>query len=180
MKNLFSIIFLIVFIISCGCNEEVITFDLTDQEKTIVPYKLNDVVKWIDINNTVYNGVLTEIKDRYYEEHEDCTFLRLNSILYYIEFNNFKYSISLDKSTITTTYLTIQEYVDNDVKKSFIRGIKLEDFTTVEFNGEIYENAVLIKQSVLGGETFRHLVYSKTNGIEFILFEDGTWYKRVE
>lgn len=180
MKKLFSIVFLIVFTISCGCNETLTIFTLTDQEKAIVSYKLNDAVQWIDNNNTTHNGIVNDVIDRYSEDKTDCNRVKTNDLLHYLQFENFKYEITLVKMGQNYTRLVIQEYIDNRITKSFQRSIKLDNFTTIEFNGTTYQNAVLLKQSVLDGEPFGHLVYSKTNGIEFILFEDGTWYKRVE
>ena len=180
MKKLFLILVLIGITISCGCNEEVVTFTLTEQEKSIVPYKLNNTVQWTDNNSTIFNGTVNEIKDNYSEGGRGCEVVRLNRLLNFIQFNDFKYEVGLDKMGNTDVNLVIQEYIDNKITKAFMRGIKLEHFTTIQFNGETYENAVLVKQSVLDDMPFGHLVYSKTNGIEFILFEDGTWYKRVE
>ena len=169
-----------VFIISCGCNETLTVFTLNEQDKDLVPYKLNDALKWTDNNETVYNGIVNEIKDRYSEREKDCNTVKFNELIHNIQFDDFKYTIILDKRSNNLADLIINAYV-GDEKKSFIkRSITLDDFTTTEFNGETYENAVLIKQSVLDDMPFGHLVYSKTNGIEFILFEDGTWYKRVE
>lgn len=182
MKKLFSIIFLIVFIISCSCNEEMVTFDLTEQEKTIVPYELNDAIKWIDHNSVINNGIVSEVVNRYNYDYEDCKTINYNIGVYSIQFDNFKYSIALDKRSTNETDFIIQEHVDNDIRNSFVKQqyITLDDFTTIEFNGETYENAVLLKQKGTDSMPFGNLVYSKTNGIEFILFEDGTWYKRVE
>ena len=176
MKKLFSIVFLMVFIINCGCNETLTVFTLTQQEKDLVPYKLNDVVKWTDNNSTVYNGIVNEIKDKYSESEKDCNTVKFNDLIHYIQFDDFKYSITISKSNIIR--LGIHEYT-NDQSTKYFTG-NPNDFATVEFNGQTYENAILLKQSVLDDMPFGHLVYSKTNGIEFILFEDGTWYKRIE
>ena len=176
MKKLFSIVFLIAFTVSCSCNETLTVFTLNEQEKTIVPYKLNDTVQWVDNKNATYKGIVNDVIDRYSEDKTDCDRVKFNDLLHYIEFDNFKYLITISKSNIIR--LGIHEYA-NDKSTKYFTG-NPNDFATVEFNGETYENAILLKQSVLDDMPFGHLVFSKKNGIEFILFKDGTWYKRVE
>jgi cytochrome c biogenesis protein ResB len=180
MRKIFLTMILLGITISCTCNEEVVTLALTEQEKTIVPYVLNDAVKWINNNNTTFNGTVNEIKEKFDEGGRGCDVVLYNYLFHYLQFEDFKYEVKLYKMSANSVHLVIQEYYENEITKAFKRGIKLEDFTTIQFNGETYENAVLIKESVSGNKPFGHLVYSKTNGIEFILFDDGTWYKRVE
>ena len=98
MKKIFSIVFLIVFIISCGCNETLTVFTLNEQEKTIVPYKLNDTVQWVDNNNATHNGIVNDVVDRYSEDKTDCDKVKFNDLLHYIQFDDFKYSITISKS----------------------------------------------------------------------------------
>lgn len=178
MKKILFFMLLIAVAVSCKCEETLTVYTLTEEEKTI-PYQLHQSINWVDNNNITHNGSVSNITEDYDvggsgpEECDEVKYNRLNS---YLQFNNFKYLISISKSNIIS--LVIQEYVDNTITKHFTGNPK--DFTTIEFNGETYENAILLKQSVLDGEPFGHMVYSKTNGIEFILFEDGTWYKRVE
>ncbi|UUV22489.1 hypothetical protein [Paenimyroides aestuarii] len=183
MKKGLFLLLLTVIAVGCKCEETLTVYSLTEDEKALVPYQLNQTVKWIDHNNNIHNGLLSKITENFDEgggRGEDCSRVQYNRLISYIQFNNFKYEILFEKRNPTEINLVIQEYIDNTITRSFIRGIKLDSFTTIEFNGEAYENAALLKQSVLDGEAFGHLVYSKTNGIEFILFEDGTWYKRVE
>lgn len=182
MKKLFSIVFIIVFTVSCGCDETLTVLNLTEQEKNIVPYKLNTAVKWVDNNNNVHNGIVNDIVDSYSEDKTDCDKVKLNLLVHQMQFENFEYIIALYKRSTNETEFIIQEHVDNDIRNSFVKQqyITLDNFTTIEFNGETYENAVLLKQKGSDNTPFGHLVFSKTNGIEFILFEDGTWYKRVE
>ena len=171
---------LTVVAVSCKCEETLTVYTLTEEEKTI-PYQFVQSINWVDNNNITHNGSVIKITEDFDEggsRGEDCSRVQYNRLISYIQFNNYKYEILLEKRSQTDVALVIQEYVDNTITKSFTGNPK--DFTTIEFNGETYENAILLKQSVLDGEPFGHLVYSKTNGIEFILFEDGTWYKRVE
>jgi len=183
MRKIFSILFLTITIISCKCEETETIYTLTNQEKSIIPYLLQDTVRWSDNNNNIFNGIVTNSKEDYFFDSgigEECISLKLNYLMKDILINSTKYRVFLNKRDEHSLHLSIQEYDNDKITKSFIASITLNSFTTIEFNGETYENAVLLKESVLDGESFGHLVYSKTHGIEFILFEDGTWYKRVE
>ena|SRR5690554_4057438 len=183
MRKIFSILFLTIIIIGCRCENTETIYTLTDQEKSIIPYLLQDTVRWNDNNNNTYNGIVTNSKEDYFFDSgigEECISLKFNYLLKDILINNIKYSVVLNKRDEYTLHLSIQEYDNDKIIKSFITSITLDSFTIIEFNGETYENAVLLKESVLDGMPFGHLIYSKTHGIEFILFEDGTWYKRVE
>jgi len=179
MKKIFPFLLLILITFGCKCEETLTVYTLTEQEKTVVPYRLNDVVKWTD-DNIAYNGNVIKITDDYAERDRDCDITKFNQRISYISFDDFQYSILLNKNNLSSIDLVVQEIVNSKVTKSFGKSVTLDSFTTIEFNGETYNNSVLLKENVLDGEPFGHLVYSKTNGIEFILFEDGTWYKRVE
>src|SRR5690606_23852605 len=106
-----------------------------------------------------------EIKEKFDEGGRGCDVVLYNYLFHYLQFEDFKYGIFLNKMSANSVHLVIQEYYENEITKAFMRGIKLEDFTTIQFNGETYENAVLVKESVSGNKPFGHLVYSKTNGI---------------
>jgi len=180
MKKIFIFLLLAIITVSCKCEETVTVYTLTDQEKTIVPYLLNDAVKWKDNNNIIHNGSVVKNTVDYSEggsRGEDCNILKYNRLINIIEINEERYEIVLLKNTSISFYIS---RFKEEKAQTFYPTMSLNNFSTIEFNGETYENAILLKQSVLDGEPFGHLVYSKTNGIEFILFEDGTWYKRVE
>lgn len=165
--------------VGCKCEETLTVYTLTEEEKALIPYQLLQTVNWVDNNNITHSGSVIKITEDYDvggsgpEECDEVKYNRLNS---HLKFNNFKYLISISKSNIIS--LGIHEYINDKSTKYFTGDPKA--LKTIEFNGETYENAILLKQSVLDGEPFGHMVYSKTNGIEFILFEDGTWYKRVQ
>lgn len=179
MKKILFFMLLIAVAVSCKCEETLTVYTLTEDEKALVPYQLHQTISWVDNNNNIRNGSVIKITEDYDvggsgpEECDEVKYNRLNS---HLQFNNFKYLISISKSNIIS--LGIHEYINDKSTKYFTGDPKA--LKTIEFNGETYENAILLKQSVLDGEPFGHMVYSKTNGIEFILFEDGTWYKRVQ
>lgn len=180
MKKIFSILFLMVLTISCKCEETLTVFTLTEEEKATIPHQLHQTVSWVDDKNITHNGSVITITEDYTEGGgtEDCNRVQHNRLISYIQFNNFKYGIVLSKRNNSIISLGIHEYVNDNSTKYFTGDPSV--FTTIEFNGETYENAILLKQSVLDDMPFGHLVFSKTNGIEFILFADGTWYKRVD
>jgi|SRR5690606_19480396 len=180
MKKIFPFLLLILITFSCKCEETLTVYTLTDQEKTIVPYVLNDAIKWKDNNNIIYNGSVVKNVVDYSDgggRGEDCNIIQHNRLINILEINSERYEIVLKKNTSISFY--ISRY-NNEVGQTFYPTVQLNNFSTIEFNGDTYENALLLKESVLDGEPFGYLVYSKTNGIEFILFADGTWYKRVE
>lgn len=179
MKNIFSLIILAITITSCNCKETTTTYTLSNEEKNIVPYSLNETVKWASAVDTV-NGYIYNITDRYGDNGDNCNFIQNNTLLYYIKFTNFEYAIISTKIDNNTIELGAGEHINEIIKPYFVRSINLESFSTIEFNGETYHDAVLLKQSAATGAPYGNMVFSKTNGIEFILFEDGSWYKRLE
>lgn len=180
MKKIFVLMLLTIIIVGCKCEETLTVYTLTEEEKAI-PYQLHQSINWVDNNNITHSGSVIKITEDYNIDGggpEECYEVQYNRLISHIQFNNFKYEILLEKRSQTDVDLVIQEYIDNTTTKSFTGNPK--NFTTIELNGETYENAILLKQRGVNNMPFGHLVYSRTNGIEFILFEDGTWYKRIQ
>lgn len=84
-------------------------------------------------------------------------------------------------------------YINTDIVLELYNGIERNVFNLLDIPDAKYDNAlqnitlngfsfnnVLVLEKVLEGGTINKIIYNKTKGIEFILFEDGTWYKRVE
>ena len=179
MKKIFIFLLLAVVAVGCKCEETLTVFNLTEEEKALIPYQLHQSVNWVDNNNITHNGSVITITEDYDvgdNGPEECGVVKYNRLNSYLQFNNFKYLISISKDYSIS--FGIHELVNDKSTKYFTGNPK--DFKTIEFNGETYDNAILLKESVLDDEPYGHIVYSKTNGIEFILFEDGSWYKRIE
>ena len=54
-----------------------------------------------------------------------------------------------------------------------------ERLQDVQLSGFLFKDVLVLEKALDGGSVDK-LVLSKANGIEFILFEDGSWYKRSE
>ncbi|MBA5792388.1 MULTISPECIES: hypothetical protein [unclassified Flavobacterium] len=179
MKKLFSLIILVTIITSCCNNKDTIIYNFTTDEKAFVPYEKQTVIKWEDNTGAVFNGIVSEKTSRMSEiSDQDCKEIIGESSEIRFTIDDSIYTVSLNKwdnsriDLIVSPNNTIQ---NNDISfyKSFLN---INDFGTVNFNGEVFENSIKINGNVPNNT----LIYSKTNGIEFILFADGTWYKRVE
>lgn len=174
MKNL---LLLLLFTVSSCCNETETIYTLAKHEKDLIPYKLQDVVKWTDNNSTIHTGIITQMKDEYIIFDELCNTTKINELSCFIKINNEEYHIMLSKKDHNEkTNLSISQITENQIHNlSFINNITTDSFKNITFNGEVFDNA--IKLESYNKST---LIYSKTSGIEFILFNDGSWYKRVE
>ena len=177
MKN---VLFLLLLITASSCcnNPDTITYNFTNDEKALVPYQKQDVVKWQNNEGSVFNVNILEKTSQIRERSSyDCKSFEGETIEVKFNIDNSPYYLTLDKWDDSRIDLSISSNIGKGNQITFYSSInKTSSFGTVEFNGEIFENSIEINGNVPNNT----LIYSKTNGIEFILFEDGTWYKRVE
>ncbi|SRR5690606_17300152 len=178
MKNILILILLITISASCCNNKDTIIYNLTNEEKALVPYKKLDVITWQNNNGNVFDGTVLETTTSLREIAEyDCKEFIGESVEIRFNIDNSPYSMTLDKWDGSRIDLSISSNAGRENQITFYSSITdINNFGTVNFNGEVFENSIKIN----GNLPNNTLIYSKTNGIEFILFEDGTWYKRVE
>lgn len=180
MKNLFFLLSLIT-ISSCCSNRDIIRSTFTNEEKLFIPYREHDVVKWNKHNGETIIGTVTNYNisiDR--DSDEYCTTYEREYLDVNLLMDNEHYSISLSKMSENNLNLNISQSINEVPKRGFGVSISHYGFTTIEFNNETFNDAVKLEAYGEGDIYLGTLIYSKTNGIEFILFEDGTWYKRAE
>lgn len=182
-KQFILFLFVSYFFIGCCNNPEIMTYRFNETEKEYVPYKLNETVMFITSETETLKGSISEINARTEtSDRGNCTEIIYEKITSQIRLNNLEtFYITLTKSDLSTPFVISYTkdgfQMDYTTKYKDFSEIK---FSNISFNNLSFENAILFNTHNENGEIISNIVYSKTNGIEFILFEDGTWYKRVE
>ena len=181
MKNFFLFLILITLISSCCTNKDTITYNFTTEEKAFLPYQAQTVIKWQNNNGDTFSGTTSDKTVSVKEISDyDCKSFESEEINIFVTINNEHYSISFEKRGPNNINLNISQSVNGIPKRGFGVDVSHFGFTTIEFNNETFNDAIKLTAYGDGDVYLGTLIYSKTNGIEFILFEDGTWYKRVE
>ena len=73
MKNILIPILLILICSSCCNNKDVITYNLTNEEKALVPYEINNIIKWQDNTGSIFEStVLTKTSQLREISDYDC------------------------------------------------------------------------------------------------------------
>lgn len=181
MKKIFTLVLLATIINSCCNNKDTIIYNLTNEEKALLPYEKQDVIVLKSNNGTISNGTVlektTSLKETNVLTEYACKEVMGESIAVRFNIDNSPYYMTLDKLNDSRIDLSISSNAGKENQITFYCSIgNLNSFGTVSLNGEVFENSI----KVYGDVPNNTLIYSKTNGIEFILFADGTWYKRVE
>lgn len=179
MKNTLLLLLLIAAG-SCCSNIETITYKLSEEEKALVPYQKQQTVKWQNNNGAIINGTvldrsvsITDISDH------DCKRFEGENISTTISINQERYTVSLEKKDTDRAGLYVLQKIGDRTISIFGTDLSHFGFGTVYFNDEKFNEAVKLEITDGDGKISDILIYTKKNGIEFILFQDGTWYKRV-
>lgn len=144
---------------------------------------MNKNIAFINNENETFSGSVTEktLKSET-SQRGNCSEIIYEKITAKIQLKNSEFFfITLTKNDLSTLFVI--SYTNDDTQKDYLTIYKDFSeiiFTNISFNNLNFENAVLLNTRNENGEIVSNIVYSKTNGIEFILFADGTWYKRVE
>lgn len=170
-----------LIIYSCKCEKEEVGRNLLITEnkeylnenvRTVEYYNQDDVI--VKAN---FDGAKI-IKIQVANGAEDCNYTTNE----YGE-ESFVFGPYSGQTLFKNTVLYIELY--NGVERNVFNLLNIPDakydnaLQNITLNGFSFNN-VLVLEKVSEGGTINKVIYSKTNGIEFILFEDGTWYKRVE
>ena len=181
MKKMILLLF-IVLLTSC-CKQTVTVYELTQEEKEVIPYLKNSIFKWQTNTGLILEGEVTEISETKDFDQSDCEEYYFEKKYANLKTDQYNYGVSITKKGTGEVDLLITIYhLDNSFTDlpQFIKSSNNLVFSTINFNNETFTNAIIIDAYDTNGNVKSTLIYSKTNGIEFILFEDGTWYKRVE
>jgi len=181
MRKYCLLLILSTLVSSCCTNKDTITYNFTTEEKAFLPYQAQSIIKWQNNSGDVFNGSTSDKKVLVKEISDyDCKSFEGEEINIYVTINNENYSISLEKRGSNDIDLNISQSVNGIPTRGFGVDVSHFGFTTIEFNNKTFNDAIELTAYGDGDVYLGTLIYSKTNGIEFILFEDGTWYKRVE
>ena len=181
MKKLFFLLLTSLLLYSCKCEREEVGKNLLKSEnreylktnKRNVEY-LNEDSNVIDTRFDGAKIILTQVANG----PEDCNYTTNE----YAE-ENFVFGSYNGRIKYTNTDIVLELY--NGIERNVFNILNISDakydnaLQNITLNGFSFNN-VLVLEKVSEGGSFNKIIYSKTNGIEFILFEDGTWYKRVE
>jgi len=141
--------------------------------KTVEYINQDDISEFLVFSGIIYSNYQEEIGAdacdyRTYEEGEE-----------YFNLNNYKIVLK-----ITPFNFIVQTLQDEIVKEGFnlsYGGQSLDNLLqNISINGFIFNDILILENHNEINPIIEKILYSKTHGIEFILFEDGTWYKRVE
>ena len=181
MKNFFLYSLIILFI-GCTCNEEEVGRDNINEQNKVYCYNIDKVNNYITNNNTVINSSFLGFKileSKTNEGPESCRYIVSQHAKQTFTVGSYNGNIRIDNSAFGITMENGQfsnelvlginsQIIDDYLQNISINGFNFQDVLVIENNGRATPSNIT------------KVIYSKTNGIEFILFEDGTWYKRVE
>ena len=184
MKNILLIIAVSLIAYSCDCEREEVSRDLLKPENKEYLKTNSRTVEYSNQDNEIIEVTFDGAKSIISEERvgpESCS---------YSSNEQGEENFSFGSTTGKILYRNIGLFVTININDSynslyvqdFISEINNNKLETIQINGFTFENVLVLEKNT--HETpdglVNKIVYSKTHGIEFILFEDGTWYKRVE
>lgn len=113
-------------------------------------------------------------------DDEGCSYFTVENGEQALSFGNYKGRILIGSSTIE---IQISNYASLNLNVKETNGKEFNDVTeSVELNGFTFTN-VLVLPNINTDENsiwdIDKIIYSKNNGIEFILFRDGKWLKQI-
>ena len=179
MKNTLLLIG-IVSLSSC-CEKTLTTYDLNELQKSIVSYKLNDVVKFETSEGETLITKVHEVKDSYMTNENGCDefhFGEKRAILTN-EKNNYYFSVEKKSKNV----LSIGVIIGNlDYSNSNYSGMyyynqdNTFEYTTINVDGLTFENSIKLTGDP---DTNIYTIISKTNGIEYMHLGNNKWIKRI-
>ncbi len=177
-----SLLFILFYIVGCGCNnEELSKLIIDNNDKDYLKGSSEDISF---VNQDENNSIAKFDAVNYYTKQHNvgrdtCEYNTYEFGKRIFMIGNYSGKISIDYNS----NLSIQFNNNVDYNNLVLKNPQEVNFDTllsdIEISGFSFSD-VLVLEKVSEGGTINKVIYSKTNGIEFILFEDGTWYKRVE
>lgn len=175
------LLFSIVITYGCVCNNEEVGTQMVDIENKEYLKNTSEKITFVDQNGNTLNADFEAAN--YYTQREDIGPESCEYITY--EYGKRKFIIgkyqgefNIDYSNF---YLSIHNYVASNylfLEKNTIG--KIDALTEdTEVAGFSFNNVIVFenrdKKDIWDIEK---MIYSKENGVEFILFRNGNWYKR--
>ena len=181
MKKLLLLLLIPFVFHSCKCEREEVGKNLLITENKEYVNTNKRIVEYYNQDNVIvkanFDGAKTIISEDK-EGPEVCSYITNEKATENFVFGSYSGTVFL-----YNTVLYIELY--NGVERNVFNLLDIPDakydnaLQNITLNGFTFNN-VLVFVKVSEGGSINKIIYSKTNGIEFILFEDGTWYKRVE
>lgn len=181
MKQYHLIIFLILLITGCCKDELLFEYSLTNEEKSNIPYTLHQNINFLDEENNLTSGVISAIenkKDTVYLHAEQCDQKEIETLTAILDLpsKDLQIEISLiaDRSNkFNINILRGDSLLDCEYSYSYEVQELYEDIIVEGFE---YQNVIVFQDCHLdsGVET---IIYSTTNGIEFVQFSNQSWLK---
>ena len=181
MKKLLFLLLTSFIIYSCKCEREEVGRDLLITENKEYLNTNKRIVEYYNQDNVIVKASFDGAKSVISEDREGpevCSYITTEK-----GEDNFVFGPYSGQTLFKNTVLYIELY--NGVERNVFNLLNIPDakydnaLQNITLNGFSFNN-VLVLEKVSEGGSINKIIYSKTNGIEFILFEDGTWYKRVE
>jgi len=142
-----------------------VSFLNQNQEEVIVSFEEGDIsIKKVDAG-----------------DDEGCGYFTVENGEQALSFGNYKGRILIGSSSLD---IQISNYVSSNLNVKETNGKEFNDVTeSLELNGFNFTN-VLVLPNINTDENsiwdINKIIYSKNNGIEFILFRDGKWLKQIK
>lgn len=182
-QKIINLLLCSILLTSC-CSAEIIgRYPLTDEVKEILPYYTKiKTVKWQNETGSIFTGIVDNYsEDNYVLSLNECDQEEYKSVKTVLYINNESYQITVT-SNKAPDFASLEIIRTQKGKATYFgAGFPVTAFTDVEYNNIEFKNVIVARVSITSYEQKESLIfYSKTNGIEYIFFEDGSWYKRVE
>ena len=181
MKKILFFLFTSFIIYSCKCEREEVGRNLLITENKEYLNTNKRTIEYHNQDNVIVKASFDGAKSVISEDREGpevCSYITNEK-----GEENFVFGPYSGQTLFKNTILYIELY--NGVERNVFNLLNIPDakydnaLQNITLNGFSFNN-VLVLEKVSEGGSINKIIYSKTNGIEFILFEDGTWYKRVE
>lgn len=177
------ILFCLFCIIGCTCNNEELSKNLIDPINKEYLKANSEIVLFKNQNDT---DILVQFESSSFVTSkedvgpESCEYNTYECGKKIFTMGNYSGQILIDYNSS----LSIQINDNADYNTLVLENPQEEHFDNllndIELSGFTFNNVLLLDKKIYKNGSINKILYSKPNGIEFILFEDGTWYKRVE
>ncbi|WP_289040500.1 hypothetical protein [uncultured Zobellia sp.] len=186
--KLYKLSFLLFLVLGGCCKDEIVeSKELNEFEKSLIPYNSFQELNFIDEqgNTVIANSQPKEsIFDKRRAGPESCRLFEYEREINSLNFQsqNILIKIELNNESLTDFFLTVirehalpNEKFDLACDELFSLTIQ-ERLTNLTVNQFDFEN-ILVFQNCSESAEIVKIIYSPTNGIEFIEFDNGTWLK---
>lgn len=188
MKKVIPLIVTILLVYSCGCKDEIVeSFRLSEFEKTLIPYTSHEEISYIDDEGAIFiaNSQPKEsIIDTRRAGPDSCMLTEYEEETNLLNFQSKDILIELRLTASNSRRFSITTRSDNsnnngrfDLACTGLFDVSIEErLTDVSINQFDFQN-VFVFQNCSETSGIERIIYSNSNGIEYIEFTDGKWLK---